>query len=109
MLSAVLRAGHEPAAGLFHLSTPDSILMSYPKSCRGQRQGVAQCPGASAAHGQLRIRMAGLWYDTQHVEAMPFPVAMPDKTPCALSEDFYQEKLPCKPLIGRFMRNIFSL
>ena len=29
MLSAVLRAGHEPTAGLFHLSTPDSILMSY--------------------------------------------------------------------------------
>jgi hypothetical protein len=39
--------------------------------------------------------MAGLCYDTQHVEAMTFPVAMPDKTPCALSEDFYQEKLPC--------------
>src|SRR5215510_8574991 len=30
----------------------------------------SECPGASAAHGQLRIRMAGLWYDTQHVEAM---------------------------------------
>ena len=29
MLSAVLNAGHEPTAGLFHLSTPDSILMSY--------------------------------------------------------------------------------
>ena len=32
MLSEVLRAGHEPTAGLFHLSTPDSILMSYQKS-----------------------------------------------------------------------------
>jgi hypothetical protein len=31
---------------------------------------------------------------------MTFPVAMPDKTPCALSEDFYQEKLPCKLLIA---------
>jgi hypothetical protein len=31
---------------------------------------------------------------------MPFPVDMPDKTPCALSEDFYQEKLPLKPLLG---------
>jgi hypothetical protein len=29
MLSEVLRAGHEPTAGLSHLSTPDSILMSY--------------------------------------------------------------------------------
>jgi hypothetical protein len=29
---------------------------------------------------------------------MPFPVDMPDKTPCALSEDFYQEKLPYKQL-----------
>src|SRR5215831_7277691 len=28
MLSAVLRAGPEPTAGLSHLSTPDSILMS---------------------------------------------------------------------------------
>jgi len=29
MLSEVLRAGPEPTAGLSHLSTPDSILMSY--------------------------------------------------------------------------------
>ena len=29
--------------------------------------------------------MAGLCYDTQSVEAMPFPVDMPDKTPYALS------------------------
>jgi hypothetical protein len=35
MLSEVLRAGHEPTAGLFHLSTPDSILMSYQKSTHG--------------------------------------------------------------------------
>ena len=40
----------------------------------------------------------GLCYDTPSVEAMPFPVDMPDKTPCALSEDFYQEKLPYKQL-----------
>jgi len=31
MLSEVLRAGPEPTAGLSHLSTPDSILMSYQK------------------------------------------------------------------------------
>jgi hypothetical protein len=48
--------------------------------------------------------MAGLRYDTPPVEVMPFPVAMPDKTPCALSEDFYQEKLPSKPLVERFRR-----
>ena len=70
---------------------------------------MAQRLGASAAHGYLRVRTAGLCYDTPSVEAVPFPVAMPDKTPCALSEDFYQEELPCKPLIGRFMRNIFFL
>jgi len=29
MLSEGLRAGPEPFAGLSHLSTPDSILMSY--------------------------------------------------------------------------------
>ena len=31
MLSEVLRAEHEPTAGLSHLSTPDSILMCYRK------------------------------------------------------------------------------
>jgi hypothetical protein len=35
--------------------------------------------GAATRHGP------GLCYDTQRVEAMPFPVAMPDKTPWALS------------------------
>src|SRR5215510_13602922 len=44
------------------------ILMCYPKSRRGQRRGVAQRLGASAAHGQLRIRLAGLCYDTPPVE-----------------------------------------
>jgi hypothetical protein len=53
--------------------------------------------------------MAGLWYDTQPVEAMPFPVAIPDKTPWALSSDFYQEKCPYKPLAERFRRNICLL
>ena len=33
----------------------------------------------------LSVPTAGLCYDTQPVEAMPFPVAMPDKTPWALS------------------------
>jgi len=44
--------------------------------------------------------MAELWYDTQPVEAMLFSVAIPDKTPWALSSDFYQEKRPLKPLFG---------
>jgi hypothetical protein len=35
MLSEVLRAGHEPTARFFHLSTPDSILMSYQAAPRG--------------------------------------------------------------------------
>ena len=55
-------------------------------------------PCMCVAHESLRIRMAGLCYDTQHVEAMTFPVAMPDKTPCALSEDFYQENFRVNPL-----------
>ena len=76
----------------------------YPKPRRGQRQGVAQRPGASAARGYLHIPMAGLCYDTQHVEAMPFPVAMPDTLPCALSSDFSQEKLLSTPLVERLRR-----
>ena len=53
--------------------------------------------------------MAGLCYDTQHVEAGTIPVDMPDKTLCALAVRLYQEKPPDKPLLGRFMRNIFRL
>ena len=52
------------------------------------------------------MRMAGLCYDTQPVEAMPFPVAMLNKTPWALSEDFYQEKLPSKSLAERLRRKM---
>jgi hypothetical protein len=48
--------------------------------------------------------LAGLCYDTPSVEAGLFPVATPDKTPYALSEDFYQEKLPSKSLVERFRR-----
>jgi hypothetical protein len=46
MLSEVLRAGHEPTAGLSHLRTPDSILMSYVNVVRrdGARyHGQARC------------------------------------------------------------------
>ena len=39
----------------------------------------------------LRIRMAGLCYDTSHVEAVTFPVAVPDKPPRALSSDFIRK------------------
>jgi len=42
--------------------------------------------------------MVGLCYDTPPVEAMLFPAAMPDKTLYAMSEDFYQGKLPSQPL-----------
>jgi hypothetical protein len=70
---------------------------------------VAQRLGMSAANGQLCVRTAGLCYDTQPVEAMPFAVAMPDKTPCALSLDFYQEKLLYKPLAETFSRKICLL
>jgi hypothetical protein len=31
---------------------------------------------------------------------------MPDKTLCAVLEDFYQENLPSKPLVERFRRKI---
>jgi hypothetical protein len=60
-------------------------VRGYQESGRGQRRAVAQRLGASAANGQLRVRMVGLCYDTQHVEAIPFPVAMRDKTLWALS------------------------
>src|SRR5215510_2271232 len=36
-----------------------------PKLRRRQRRGVAQRLGASAAHGYIRVRMAGLCYDTR--------------------------------------------
>jgi hypothetical protein len=52
--------------------------------------------------------MAGLCYDTQPVEAMPFPIDIPDKPPRALSEDFYQEKLPSKPLVDKPRQHILS-
>ena len=71
------------------------------RSCGGQRRGVA--------HGYFDMRRAGLCYDTQPVEAMPFPIDIPDKPPRALSEDFYQEKLPSKPLAERFSRKICLL
>jgi len=40
MLSEVLRAGHEPTAGLSHLSTPDSILMCYRRGEAETDKGV---------------------------------------------------------------------
>ena len=48
--------------------------------------------------------LVGLCYDTPSVEVVLFPVDTPDKTPYALSEDFYQEKLPSKPPVERFIR-----
>src|SRR5215510_7195409 len=56
--------------------------------------------GTRAPH----ICMAGLCYDRQPIEAMSFVVTIPDKTPYTMSYDFYQEKLPYKPLAERFRR-----
>jgi hypothetical protein len=53
MLSEVLRAGHEPTAGLSHLSTPDSILMSYQKS----KHGVVEALGAFTQIGAIWVRL----------------------------------------------------
>jgi hypothetical protein len=50
-----------------------------------------------------------LCYATPSVEAMPFLIDMPDTLPCALSEDFSQEKFPSQPLGERFGRNICLL
>ena len=61
----------------------NAVIRSWP--CVGKDEQVAQRLGASGVHGHLRIRMAGLCYDTPSGEAMPFPVDIPDKTPCALS------------------------
>jgi hypothetical protein len=42
--------------------------------------------------------VAGLCYDTPSGAGILFPADPPDKTSDALSEDFYQEKRPSKPL-----------
>ena len=46
----------------------------------------------------------GLCYARQPIKAMSFVVTIPDKTPYTVSYDFYQEKLPSKPLAERFRR-----
>src|SRR5215471_2824117 len=53
--------------------------------------------------------VAGLCYDTPSIEVVLFPVDTPDKTLWVLSEDFYQEKCPSKPLVKRFSRNFYFL
>jgi hypothetical protein len=55
---------------------------------QGQRRGTR------AVNRYCRIRGDKLCYDTLPIEAMPFPVALPDTTPSVLSYDWYQEKLP---------------
>ena len=52
---------------------------------QGAKTSAVQRPSARVAHRYLRIRMAGLCYDTPPVEAMPFPVHIPEQTPYALS------------------------
>ena len=34
---------------------------------------------SEVSRGDLHTRMAGLWYDTPHVEALTFPVDIPEK------------------------------
>jgi hypothetical protein len=94
--------------GIGPTSNAHHNLTNLPSNTSPSLRG-AQRPGAGATHGYLRIRMAGLCYDTPPVEAMPFPIAMPDNPPRALSEDLYQEKLPYKPLVERFSRKIYLL
>ena len=55
------------------------------------RQHGTVCGLLSSLKRPLRIRMAELCYDTQHVEAVTFPVDVPDKTPRALSSDFIRK------------------
>jgi hypothetical protein len=57
-------------------------IVAVIRSRAGDRDEARHSAQVRAAHGQLRVRMAGLCYDMPSVEAMPFPVAMPDKTPC---------------------------
>ena len=58
----------------------------------GCERNATQCalsdPRGAGADGDLRRRLAGLCYDTPPGEAMLFSVAVPDKTPWTLSEDF---------------------
>jgi hypothetical protein len=56
------------------------------RSCAGDKDEEQHSAHARAgAHRHLRVCMARLCYDAQPVEAMPFPVAMPDKTSWVLS------------------------
>ena len=66
----------------------------YWKSNRGQRRGGAQHPGTTMANGPLCIRMAGLCYNTQPVEAMPLPGDMSEKTQGRRRRDSYA-RAPC--------------
>jgi hypothetical protein len=53
----------------------------------GRRGRDAQCtaPRCARGYGQLRVCTVGLCYDMPSVEAMPFPIAVPDKPPWTLS------------------------
>jgi hypothetical protein len=62
MLSEVLRAGHEPTAGLSHLRIPDSILMSYgnpdnrlksPRMATRSQHGFHRHAHAAACHARM--------------------------------------------------------
>ena len=88
------------------LATVDRLLTTT-RTVRKRLE--TKCGLLSSLKRHLRIRMAELCYDTQHVEAVTFPVDVPDKNPSRLVVRLYQEELPYKPLLGRFMRNIFPL
>ena len=81
-------------------TTPRGTARPLSEVTQGQRRG------AGMAHRYFRIYMDGLCYDTQPGEAIPFTVAVSDKTAWTLSYDFYQETLPSKPLAERFRRKI---
>jgi hypothetical protein len=57
------------------------------------------CSLLSSLKRHLRIRMAELCYDTQHVEAVTFPVGVPDKTPRTLSSDFIRKNFRINHLL----------
>ena len=52
---------------------------------QGRHSGSYQILEEQGAGRYLSVPTAGLCYDTPSVEAMPFPIDIPDKTPRALS------------------------
>jgi hypothetical protein len=90
-----------------------SLIVRYtPPWSRESHTGVTT---GDRGGGYRKVRRGGdeerreLCYDMPHSEAMPFAVAMPEKTPGALSEDWSQEKLLENPFVERLRRNMCLL